>query len=390
MDLEKIKKKLKPKQIDLSIIQQLQQSLDKLKIKAKVMLGGSLAQKTNLKGDSDVDLFVKFENDNQISDKLEKAIKKLNEKYTRIKGSRDYFQIHKEITIETVPVLEIKDHKQAKTIVDVSPLHVEYFNKHADDLLRDEIRLVKQFCKSNYIYGAESHIKGLSGHTINLLMLKYKTFQNFIENTAKWKPKVVIDLEKHHKHPQLVLNQSKLESPLILIDPVQPNRNAAAAFSQEKFDELVEISKKFKKQPSEKYFEKQPLPKADINLKIELKDGKKDIEGSKIVKIKNYIDEELKKAEFKPNSKIYFDQNKAVIQINPTPKKHSKTQIIQGPFNDMVEHIAKFKEKYKNTYVKKDRINAKIQRKYTEPKKLVETLINKKQVKEKAKKITME
>ncbi len=390
MDLEKLKEKLKPEKQDLTIIKQLQETLDKQKIKAKVMLGGSLAQKTNLKGDSDIDLFVKFKEDKNTSDKLEKAIKQLKYPYERIKGSRDYFQIQKQTTIEAVPVLEIENHKQAKTIVDVSPLHVAYFNKHANDHLRGEVRLVKQFCKANNVYGAESHIKGLSGHTINLLMLKYKTFNNFITQVTKWKPKVVIDLEKHHKHPELVLNQSKIESPLIIVDPVQPNRNAAAALSQEKFDELIQTAKKYKKNPSEKFFEKQPIPKAHITIKLELKEGKKDIQGSKIVKIKEYIDENLKKEEFKPNSKLYFNDKTATITINPLPKKHEPERIIQGPFMEMMQHTTKFKEKYKKTYVKNNRLNAKIKRKYLKPEELVEELLKKKYVKEKAKKILME
>ncbi len=72
------------------------------------------------------------------------------------------------------------------------------------------------------------------------------------------------------------LNKSKIQSPLIVIDPVQAGRNAAAALSFEKYDLLRkkakeflkcwEISKKFPAcsrtrqerfltQKSEKYFE---------------------------------------------------------------------------------------------------------------------------------------
>lgn len=387
--LQQLKKELKPKYEEPKIVHELQQSLNELKIDAKTMLGGSVAQKTNIKGNFDADIFVKFKETTNISDKLEQAIKKLKKPYTRIKGSRDYFQIHADITIEAVPVLDIKNYKEAKTVVDVSPLHVEYFNKHANDQIRDEIRLVKAFCKANQLYGAESHIKGLSGHVINLLMLKYKTFQEFIKNTAKWKQKTIIDLEKHHKDPLMILNTSKTTGPLIVIDPVQKNRNAAAALSQQKFEELIKTAKQYKKNPSKQFFE--PIqPKNGIQITFELLDGKKDVTGSKIIKIKNYLEQKLKKHDFEPNTKIIFYENRAILTLNPDPKQLGDEKIIKGPPKEMLEHTKKFKEKYKNTTIKENNVVAITKRKYKEPLKLIKDLLTHKYVTTKTKKIMIE
>ncbi len=53
-------------------------------------------------------------------------------------GSRDYFQIkEKGFTFEVVPILKIKDAKEAMNITDVSPLHAAWVKKHkkfADDI----------------------------------------------------------------------------------------------------------------------------------------------------------------------------------------------------------------------------------------------------------------
>lgn len=386
---KKIIKELEPQKTDLSIIKELEQIMKKDKIQAKVILGGSLAQQTNIKGDSDIDLFIQFKEPKNISQKLEQIIKKTKKPYQKIKGSRDYYQIKQQnTTIELVPVLEITNSKQAQTIVDVSPLHVAYFNKHANQEIREQIRLVKKFCKSNHVYGAESHIKGLSGHTINLLMLKYKTFQEFIKQAAKWKDKTIIDLEKHHKDPLMVLNESKTQSPLIIIDPVQKNRNAAAALSLEKFEDIKKIAQKYQKEPSQKYFQEQPIPKAQITITITMKQGKKDVEGNKIIKIANHITRELKKHEFEPINKNYFKQNIAYININTKHKELPKTQTIKGPKTDMGQaYIQKFKEKYKNTQIKNETYTATIKRKYQKPITLIKKILESKKIKETVKEI---
>lgn len=55
------------------------------------------------------------------------------------------------------------------------------------------------------------------------------------------------------------LNYSKKQSPLVLIDPIQPDRNAAAALSQEKYQKFIQVSKEYLKNPSDDFFEKKNL-----------------------------------------------------------------------------------------------------------------------------------
>jgi len=63
--LEKIKTELKPdtsiiKKVDL-FVKKIDELIKKSKIKAKCTKGGSLAKGTFIKGDFDVDLFIKFD-----------------------------------------------------------------------------------------------------------------------------------------------------------------------------------------------------------------------------------------------------------------------------------------------------------------------------------------
>ena len=208
---------------------------------AKAILGGSGIKGTWLRQANDIDIFVKYnyqkykEKSGQLSSLLESHLKKKGKKIDKLHGSRDYFQIKEDgYTIEVVPILDIKDAKAAKNITDISPLHAIWVNKKGKNL-KDDIRLLKQFCKASKIYGAESYIQGFSGYICEILIIYYKGFENLIKAAAKWKDNITIDVENHWKKKNILLelNRSKISSPLIIIDPVQKERNAAAAVSKE-------------------------------------------------------------------------------------------------------------------------------------------------------------
>ncbi|MFH1398749.1 MAG: nucleotidyltransferase domain-containing protein, partial [Candidatus Woesearchaeota archaeon] len=216
----------------------------KHKLKAKAVLGGSAAKGTMLKNDFDVDIFAQFDYSyKNISDLLEKALKPF--KPIRVPGSRDYFQFTKQFNYEIVPVLKISSPKRALNVTDASPLHVKWVKKKANEKLVDQIILTKIFLKAHSLYGAESYIKGFSGHVVDILIIYYNGFLKLLRASQKWKPGQIIDPEKHYTF----LNQSK-KGPLILIDPVQPDRNAAAALSQKNFEAFIAAAKAFLKKPS--------------------------------------------------------------------------------------------------------------------------------------------
>ncbi|MBI2109896.1 hypothetical protein HYT58_01840 [Candidatus Woesearchaeota archaeon] len=265
-----------------------------------------------------------------MSDILIKSLKKF--KTTRLHGSRDYFQIvHKGYTFEVVPILDIKDSKDAKNITDVSQLHVDYVLKNKK--YQDDIRIGKQFCRANKIYGAESYIRGFSGYAVELLVIHYKG----------------------------------KESPLILIDPVQNDRNAAAALSQEKYEKFIELCGAYLKKPKEDFFIEKgiDLKKKDVVLEIIPVTGKKDVVGAKLVKVLNHIVFNLKKEGFDVREfGLEFDK-KSYLWFNVN-KKINKTKIVSGPILGMEQHTKAFREKYGNIQVKGNRLYAVINRKYND------------------------
>ena len=281
----------------------------------KAILGGSGAKGTWLKT-FDADIFVlldyqKFKDkSDKLSEVLENILKKKFKNVIRLHGSRDYFQIKQnEFTFEIVPILKIQKAEQARNITDISPLHSKWVKKHKK--LTNEIKLTKQFCQAQNIYGAESYIRGFSGYICEILTVYYGSFFNLVKKAAKWSEKVVIDAEGYYRGKDIfkLVNTSKLVSPLIVIDPVQKDRNAAAALSIEKFDAFKKAAREFLGNPSKEFFVKKNLEPTFMNekskyrklivIKVKPLAGKIDVVGSKLLKIYEFFVGELLKYDFK-------------------------------------------------------------------------------------------
>ncbi len=355
--------------------------------------GGSVAKGTYLKDDHDIDLFVRFSpeyNDKELPDILEKILKlvsnKLGFKYTRLHGSRDYFQFtYRNMDFEVVPVLKIFNASDAVNVTDASPLHVGYIKKqiHKMPNLADQVRLAKQFCKAIGVYGAESYIKGLSGHSIDLLISFYGSFINFISSTKYWQNKVIIDVDNKLKDPLKNISSAKQKSPIILIDPIDNSRNATAALSKEKYELLKLKAQEFLDNPSKDFFkiEKMNLKKVKqkhikdwcLFFNVEpLKDKTKDVQGSFILKVKNFIEKELKHHDFQIKESGFDFEH---IYIVITKEKLSDYVVHPGPpkrqRKNCQDFIAKHKGR-KKVFEKDKRLYLKIKRKYKDPIKLAE------------------
>jgi tRNA nucleotidyltransferase (CCA-adding enzyme) len=352
-------------------------------------LGGSGAKGTWTKGIKDADVYAKFslsmykDKSAEISDVLEKLIKVKGVK--RLHGSRDYYQVRVDgFLFEIIPIMNITNADQALNITDISPLHTKYVIKNKK--YQDDIILAKAFFKANGIYGAESYIKGMSGYVIEVLVIHYGGFEKFVRACAKWGEKVVLDPKKYHKNVLLEVNKSKLDSPLILIDPVERGRNAAAAVGEEKFADLVSVCKKFVKKAKSDYFIPQIFSldkvKGDIVLEVSAKSGKQDVVGSKLLKVFEYVDKRLD--DFSPKGEWHWD-GKAWMWWKLKHVKLSEYEERIGPPVKIEHAVKKFKKKYRKAFVKKGRMYAKVKRDERDVKDIVNAVIREKYVQERVK-----
>ncbi|MBU1622774.1 MAG: CCA tRNA nucleotidyltransferase [Nanoarchaeota archaeon] len=344
---------------------------------AHAILGGSGKKDTWLAGNHDIDIFVMFDFKqhalksaqltNLLQTKLKQAFPKT--RISRLHGSRDYFQLkHEKYIFEIIPILKINKAEKALNITDISPLHSVWVNKKGKGK-KDEIRLVKQFCRANNLYGAESHLTGFSGYVLEILISHYGSFEKLLKASQKWKTKAIIDPEKYYQKKMALfhLNKSKLNSPLIVIDPVDKSRNAAAALGLEKYNLFRKLAREYLKKPQAKFFIKKELNFAELKKEAEKKkqnlvylevkplSGKNDVIGGKLLKAFNFIEKQLQPFAIKKSGwdwdKFYFFLAK---------KELAKFEVRAGPPLEMKQFVQDFKRRNKNNFVKNKQLYAKI------------------------------
>lgn len=370
------------KEINLSLkdfVNKFEKTTKSLKIKAEIFVGGSFAKKTLIKKrEYDIDIFVRFDKkykNDEISKLTSKILKKFS-KFSVVHGSRDYFKVKVKpnVYFELVPVIKVVNPKNAQNITDLSYSHVKYIRKKVkSQKILDNIKIAKAFCYANKCYGAESYIRGFSGYSLELLVYHYKSFLKFVREMSKvkLKDKKVIDIEKAHKNKSHILmdiNESKLLSPIILVDPTYKHRNVLAALSEETFIKFQKECKKFVKSPSIKSFEEK---KTDIE-KVK-KDAKKkkyefilleastnkqkgDIAGSKLLKFYNHLCYEISRFFYIKKKGFNYNDKKSARYFFVVKSK--KELILAGPKKEDKSHIKKFKEAHKNTFTKGKKIYA--------------------------------
>jgi len=349
----------------------------KLNIETQAFVGGSFAKNTMIKKDYyDADVFVRFDkhyNERKISELTKKILKKFVKGFKTIHGSRDYYRIQAgpKFFLEIIPVMKISKPREAQNVTDLSYSHVKYIKRKAKEKILDEILLAKAFCYANKCYGAESYINGFSGYALELLICYYKSFLKFARAMAKVSDKLIIDIEKKYKNKNYVLmdvNGSKLQSPVVLIDPTYKQRNALAALNDETFEKFKVACKKFLKNPSLVAFEiqKTNLEKIKKNAKKNknefilleaiTKKQEGDIAGSKLLKFYNHLTGEIEKFFVIKNKGFNYNKIKSARYFFVV--KNKKEIVLSGPFVKQKENVKEFKRVHKRTFVKGKKVFA--------------------------------
>ena len=368
---------------------------------ARAVLGGSGAKDTWLAGNHDIDVFVLFDykkfhlKSNELSDFLEKKLQRAfpSANLSRVHGSRDYFQMHYgNFFFEIIPILKISKAEQAVNITDVSLLHAKWVNAKAKKL-KDEIRLAKQFCRAQQVYGAESYIGGFSGYVLEILIVNYGSFNKLLQASAQWKNKEVVDVEHHYRGKDALfeINSSK-HSPLVVIDPVDKSRNAAAALTMEKISLFKKKAVQYLKKPGDSFFIKQEMSidswkqkyPQQIVLQVQVLEisGKRDVVGSKLLKAFVFLCDKLKQFGL-------IDAGWEWNQFYFVLKQQELDEFTErvGPPLKMKEDVLNFKKKNKETYLKGGKIFAKVKIKNRQLDLVLKDLIKEPYFKEKVKEV---
>jgi tRNA nucleotidyltransferase (CCA-adding enzyme) len=330
------------------------------------MLVGSIAKGTALRGDKDLDIFMLFPKETKREELEKKGLaagravcKKLGVKCEVAYAEHPYTRTrYRGLDVDIVPCYRMEKGDQIQSAVDRSPLHTRYVLDRLKN--PDEVLLLKRFMKTVEVYGAEIETRGFSGYLCELLVLHYGNFERVLEEASKWKRGERIEIEAR--------SPMEFSEPLIVIDPVDPRRNVAAAVSEEKLAQFITLAREFlrtKKLPAKAAL----LPERGKLFVVEwrIRPEVEEIIWSQLQRLENKLVKQLRDAEFDViDSTSWTDAKKtAQILVELEVDELSRLTHWLGPSAYEREHARKFSEKYHRIRFQGDRLYSERYRTHT-------------------------
>src|SRR5918994_2537945 len=257
----------KPKQSKLEkISKEIQNEIANFRDKriSRVLVGGSFAKGTWLENDTDIDFFVMIEPNVERAE-FEELGKSVG--YHALKKYKPYLRYSEHPYVEgkvdgtrinIVPCYRVEKNKW-KSAADRSPFHTDFMQAKLNEFLKSQVRVLKKFLKAVGIYGSQIAVSGFSGYVTEVLILKYGSFKGVLQTFSGLEPNHIVSLDSPDEKAV-----KKFTSPIIIIDPIDTNRNLGAAISTECLAKFVLASRLFLKNPSMEFFAKPPIFNAKI------------------------------------------------------------------------------------------------------------------------------
>jgi len=243
------------------IIRRINEKAREYGIPARAICVGSVARNTWIRGEEDIDIFILFPeefSEEELHSEGLRLAKSVASEYEERYASHPYIHAffefpvgkneeEKRVEADLVPCFAVRSASAIKSAVDRTPFHNDYLKERIKGL-EDDVLLLKQFLRALDIYGSELKTMGFSGYLCELLILHYRSFINLLKEASHWNFGTRIDIEKHGTY------KSEGKEPLIVIDPVDPKRNVAAALSTFAFCRFIDAARSFLRKPSQRFF----------------------------------------------------------------------------------------------------------------------------------------
>jgi tRNA nucleotidyltransferase (CCA-adding enzyme) len=334
---------------------------------------GSTARGTQLRGSSDIDIFLLFPrrmSKDQIKKKgleyAKKIVKKRrNESYVIKYAEHPYLKLFLNdigVSADIVPAFKIRSSEERITAVDRTQLHNKFMNSKLTETQKVHVVALKVFLKSHGIYGAGARYEGFSGYLCELLIYHYGNFYKVLESMASLKLPILLDpltrTTRISSDPQLKEEVAKFKKEFIVIDPTDKNRNVAAVVSDESLGRFIAISKIMLEKPSLEFFygpkysdtySARKIAAIRENLGIDIyllgfkiPDITEEIIWQQTRSIGHYIGTTLKKAGFPPILELENVAEKEAIMAFFVSGVSLKHRIATGPSIFMAEAAGRF------------------------------------------------
>ena len=275
--------------------------------------GGSFAKNTWLSKDADIDIFIRFKK-NISNKKLEQVSRTIG--FESMKNYQPYVRYSEHPYVEAkientkiniVPFYDVEK-GDWKSAADRSPYHTKFMEKSLSSKMRNDVRILKTFLRANKIYGAEIAKQGFSGYISEVLIWQFGSFENVIKAISEIKEDQIIGK-----------TSKKFETPIVIIDPVDSDRNLAAAVSDENLGKFVILSRRFLEKPAVNFFKTSNIRKSKkywenlLVIKFAFKTRSPDVIWGQIKRSTASLGTQLELNGFKViRSKAYTDEKKNV------------------------------------------------------------------------------
>lgn len=242
-----------------AILQRTEAALADLDLEADVIRVGSTARDTWLRGDRDIDIFVRFPTDLE-DEELERYGIEVGR--TVLPDGRLEYAEHPYVTaefdsysVDLVPCFRVESATEIRSSVDRTPFHATYIAEAMTDELANEVRVLKRFCEAIGIYGSDLATRGFSGYLTELLVLEYGGFEAVVSAAADWQPPIHLDPADH--------GHATFDDALVVIDPTDPGRNVAAVVTDTNVARFQHHARDLVAAPTVEKFE--PSPRAPLS-----------------------------------------------------------------------------------------------------------------------------
>ncbi len=298
-----------------------------------VELGGSYAKGTWLPGEVDLDIFVKLKKDTD-DKRFESVGKSIG--FDSLRKFKPYVRYSEHPYVEAlidgtrvnvVPCYDVES-GQWRSAADRSSYHTKYILQSLDQTKKDEVRLLKKFLIGIGIYGAEIAKEGFGGYVAEVLVLHYGSFLGVLEAASSFT-----------QHQVIGNPTKKFDTPLIIIDPIDSNRNLGTAISVESVGRFILTSRMFLKKPSLLFFKSKLGQSNRKNLtntlivRFNYKKRSPDIVWGQLKRAANALAGQLELEGFKVlrKSSVTDEKSEAALLFLLQSQKIEKTILKKGP-----------------------------------------------------------
>ena len=229
--------------------------LRKAGLEAVAEVHGSAGRGTWLSGERDIDVFIVLDPGygRAVLPRVLDVVKEyVGEGWVEAYAEHPYIRaVVDGFDVEFVPCFRVDPLEGLISATDRTPLHTRFVKERLTPEGLAEVRLLKQFMRGVAVYGADVKVGGFSGYLCELLVIRFGTFEDVLSAASGWKRGEVIDITGGADPDTL---RKRFREPLIVVDPVDPDRNVASAVSDTALWTFAAAARAFLKEPAEGFF----------------------------------------------------------------------------------------------------------------------------------------